>query len=598
MVETSSDTAARPTHAGRGYLEVVAEHVRRQHDVMPLWRIKPLERGFHIQGMTYGELASSAQAHAAFFRAHGVQPGDRVVMSLSEAQRLLPAILGLMSMGAIAVPLQARSEFRTAELYRERMNRVCEDCRPRLILVEDLERWGVSMQGELPDAQALVARLAPGSVRELAFDPGSPDAPAIIQYTSGSTGAPRGVVLTHANVAANVRAIGEGTQSTSRDRIVSWLPLHHDMGLISMLMGLYWNAPYHVLSPVEFLLRPIVWLRAISAFGATQSVAPTFAYSLCWRKIPEAQLAGLDLSTWRVAYCGAEPIDPAVARGFCERFAPYGFRETSFFPVYGLAETTLAATFPPVETKPVYDCVERDALATGKAVPASDNAGGAVTFVSVGQAFGGHAVEVRDPQTDAPCLERFVGEVVVRGPSVSPRYYHEAPTSCRAELRTGDLGYLAAGRLFVIDRIKDLIIVRGANFAPADLERCAAEVPGLRRGRVVAFALPGHEGTEAVHFVAELNPRGWRTQAAIAQEVRQRILVHVGLEVSGLALVAPGSIPRTSSGKVRRRACRDLYVAGSFPARLSLWRRMSMRWRLVVGLARQALARRSVADGA
>ncbi|MEK7705565.1 MAG: AMP-binding protein, partial [Myxococcota bacterium] len=473
-------------------------------------------------------------------------------------------------------------EFRTSTLFRERMTRVAQDCTPILVLVENLEAWRATMVDadiDVPVVALDSLDLRAGDGTALRFVHRAPNTPAVIQYTSGSTGQPRGVVLTHENIAANIRAIGITTRVGPSDRFVSWLPLHHDMGLIGgLLFPLFWHIPTHIMSPMAFLLRPITWLRAMQTLAGTMSVAPTFAYSLCCNKIPDAQLVGLDLSRWRLAFCGAEPVDAHVVRRFIERFGPHGFDAAAFYPVYGLAEATLAAAFPSPGELPHIDTVDRAVLAgEGVARRTEEGSAHAAPFVSVGRAVADHGVTIEDPQSCEPCAERRVGEIVVRGASISPRYYHEPESEARGALRTGDLGYVAEGRLFVIDRIRDLVIVRGQNFAPGDLERCAAETAGVRRGRVAAFSLSGAEGTEELYFVAELDARSWRRQSAIAGDLERRVLATFGLRTAATVLVAPGTLPRTTSGKIRRRACRDAFHRGDYETRLSWPRRARVK---------------------
>lgn len=574
-----------------GYLHVLAQHVRKVPDQIALHRVAPTADGFDAQPMSFASLAGYANGYAQLFRDRGLGPGDRVLLSLADPRQLIGCLIGAMSQGIVTVPLQTHAEFRGPALFRERMHGVAADCRPSLVVVESLEAWRGAIGEtniEAPVVEASEVAADFGSADELHTSPQAGDTPAVIQYTSGSTGTPRGVVVTHGNIAANIRAIATTSQSGSGDRFFSWLPLHHDMGLIGgLLFPIYWRMPAHIMSAIDFMTRPVTWLRGIHHFRASMTVGPTFAYSLCWRKIPDTQLDGLDLSSCRLAFCGAEPIEPAVARGFVERFAAYGLSATCFYPVYGLAEATLAVSFPQPGDEVVVDVVDRTTLAADqRAKPTDPGSKTAASFVSVGQALAEHSAEVVDPETRAPCAERQVGEIVARGPSVSPRYFDEDPKTQRTALRTGDLGYVADGRLYVIDRIKDLIIIAGQNFAPSDLEPCAAATVGVRLGRVVAFSLPGDNGTESLHFVAELDPRSWRSQDAIRAELCTRVQRAFGLRVEGVALVPPGSIPRTSSGKLKRRACRDRYRLGEYGDSVPLRTRLALKWAPLVQLVR------------
>ena len=581
-----------------GFVDALALYVREAPDFVPLTRVLSTATGFEGRATTLAELAGWANRYIALFEERGIQPGDRVLLSLADPRQLIACLLGAMARGIVTVPLQTHAEFRSAALFRERMVGVANDCRPSLVLVEDPRTWsdhiGEGVRAPVLEVGQIVADV--GTAEELHVNPFAPSTPAIIQYTSGSTGTPRGVVITHENIAANVRAIGVTSRTTPGDRFFSWLPLHHDMGLVGgLLFPLYFRIPTHIMSPADFMTRPVTWLRGMQHFRATMTVGPTFAYSLCWRKVPDSQLVGLDLSSCRLAFCGAEPIEPAVARGFVERFAAYGLKSTCFYPVYGLAEATLAVTFPTPGEELVLDVVDRAALAAeGVARPVEPGAANATSFVSVGHPVAEHGVRVLDPESRRPCADRHVGEIVSTGPSVSPRYYDEDRHAQRSSLETGDLGYLADGMLYVIDRIKDLVIVAGQNFAPSDIEPCAAETVGARRGRVAAFSLPGNNGTEALHLVAEIDSRSWRSQRAIRQEMTERVMRTFGLVVEGVALVPPGTIPRTSSGKLKRRACRDLYAAGSYAPNVSWSERVSLKLAPAIRMAhavRRSLAR-------
>jgi acyl-CoA synthetase (AMP-forming)/AMP-acid ligase II len=289
---------------------------------------------------------------------------------------------------------------------------------------------------------------------------------------------------------------------------------------------------------------------------ATLTVAPNFAYSLLARKVPTDHLAGVDLSSLRAAVNGAEPVDPATAEAFAERFGPLGFRRESYLPVYGLAEATLSVTVPPPGRLWRVDIVDRDALASGrKAMPASEGAG----YVSVGSALDGHGIQVVDPDTGHPLPERCLGEIVVRGPSVSPGYFGEPPRVDPDLVHTGDLGYVADGELFVVDRLKDLVIIAGRSYAPSDIERAAETVEGVRLGRSVAFGVPLRDaGTDGIVLVAEA--RG--DMDRVRDEVERAIGTSVGVSPAQVLLVAPRTLMRTSSGKIMRRDARERYLAG------------------------------------
>jgi acyl-CoA synthetase (AMP-forming)/AMP-acid ligase II len=306
-------------------------------------------------------------------------------------------------------------------------------------------------------------------------------------------------------------------------------------------------------------------LQALSEARATLTVAPNFAYNLVARKVADADLRGLDFSSLRAAINGAEPVDPATAEAFCARLAPMGMRASSYFPVYGLAESTLSVAFPPLDRGVKIDRVERAALAAGQAVPAA-SAEGSVAVVSVGRALEEVAIKADGGHDHEHLPERRLGEIIVRGPSVSPWYFekHQPRRERRTWLRTGDLGYIADGELYVVDRLKDVIIVAGRNYAPTDIERTAERVEGLRTGRSVAFGVPAPEqSTEALVITAEVQPRSRVELARLREAVRAAVTEQIGLTPVDVCLVHPGALARTSSGKLMRREARERYLAGA-----------------------------------
>jgi|GEM_PF-117731 len=540
--------------------------------------------------VTYETLASNVWRYARYMESFGLRPGDRIILSLDDSEVFLTSMLAAMSAGFVSVPLPTFSEFGVPTAFLDRIRVVAADCRPQMIIVGNKVLWKKYMNGrslpipviDIKDLHQLSTQEAPEKItlRQI-----SESEPAFIQYTSGSTGNPKGVIITQRNLAANLQAIGMANQCNSdSDVLLSWLPLHHDMGLVGgLLFAIYWRIPTYLLSPIAFISRPVTWLWAIHRFRATYSVAPNFAYGIAFRKIPDWELTGLDLSSWRLAFIGAEPIDAETARGFTKRFVKYGLNPDAFYPVYGMAEATLAISFPNCGDPAVFDCVDRELLSLqGRAIPTDPLSPKGVSFVSVGKALPGHSVWIENPETGERVPERHAGEIVFKGPSVSPGYFslNNFNTTPREVLRTGDLGYEANGNLFIIDRIKDLIIIAGQNFVPSDIENCLSRIPGLRLGRIVAFSVPNGEGTEALHIVAEINPRVWRQQEAIKKEIISAVNEYFGVKAEQVLLVGPGSLPKTSSGKIRRKACRELYSQGKFQNALDFAARMRLRKRL------------------
>jgi acyl-CoA synthetase (AMP-forming)/AMP-acid ligase II len=525
---------------------------------------------------TFAELEASARRAAAGLEASGVRPGDRVLLCLSNSERFFSFFLAVQALGAVPVPLPSISDFHLPAAFRERITAVALDCSPVAIVADGAQDLELVSAGLSASVKAVDA----GRLTDDALPPPNPsenfslrrslDEIAFVQYTSGSTGTPKGVVITHRNLIANMHAITEAAGFGPEERSVFWLPLYHDMGLVGgLLLGVYLAIPTYVLSPKSFVTGPDTWLRAISQFKGTFTVGPNFAYSILAKRLPDAALAGLDLSHFRLAFNGAEPIDRATVEAFIRRFEPCGFRATSFYPVYGMAESTLAVAFPAPGSPVRYDTVDREGISTSKvATPVADGTPGAVSFVSVGRAMPGHRISIRAPESGKELGERCLGEIVVEGPSVSPRYFSETAESllARTELRTGDLGYVADGELYVVDRLKDLLIVAGRNLLPSDLERVAATVPGTRYGAIVAFAKPGPDGTDELYFVVGVEPRAMTGADEIRAEVRSRVFRHFGVNPREVVVVLPGDVPKTSSGKVRRSACRALHDAGAFTA--------------------------------
>src|SRR6266436_5570767 len=555
---------------------------------------------FRDEPVTLGEWSRGAGNCAAALVASGLRRGDRVLLCVPTGRAFLDGFLGASLIGAVPVPLPSLDGFARPTAFVNRLASVVRDAAPSAVFADrrtaaHLRQSGLLDPG-LPvnEPRSLDHRPAPDP------RPATGDEPALIQYTSGSTGTPRGVVITAANLSANVDAMGKALHLGNDDRVVSWLPLYHDMGLIGGLLApVAYGAVCWLLSPLEFMLRPASWMQAVSEARATLTVAPNFAYGLVARKVSDEDLKGLDLSTLRAAINGAEPVDPVIADEFCRRLAPMGFRPSSYFPVYGLAESTLSVAFPPLGRGLKIDHVRREKLADGYAVPAQPGPG-TMPLVSVGSAIDGHEITIVGPD-HVPLPERRVGQIWVRGPSVSPWYFeqHQAVRERRTSLRTGDVGYLADGELYVVDRLKDLVIVAGRSYSPSDIERAAEQVDGVRTGRSVAFGITNIElGTESLVVLAEVQPRSPAELLELADAVRATVAEHIGLSPKEVRLLKPGSLARTSSGKLMRRDARDRYLNSGFHGAEPLRAALPVR---LLDAARGALARfiarRRMSDG-
>jgi acyl-CoA synthetase (AMP-forming)/AMP-acid ligase II len=564
--EVGWQTAGFLPKPSRTFPAVFAERLAADPDGIAFCDVSLDKHELQSEPHTLSHIERRARRAAHALARSGIGAGDRVLLCLGSAPAFLSVFLAAQALGAVPVPLPCSSEFRARQAFRERVRAIATDCGPRAIVVDSShEADGLSDLASVLNANDLAS--GPGeSVPPDAFRlDRSPSETAFLQYTSGSTGNPKGVVVKHCNLIANMRASTEAAGFGPSDRSFSWLPLYHDMGLVGgLLLGIYLGIPTYVMPTRVFVGRPDSWLRAMTKFRATFSCAPNFAYSMLARRLPDSALQGLDLSHWRLAFDGAEPIDRSTMEAFVRRFAVANLAPEAMFPVYGMAECTLAAAFPRPRALPRYDFVDRHALgADRRALKVGEDSSSALCFVSVGRAVPGHRIRILDPEGTAELAERHVGEIAISGPSVTPYYFRrdaDYPLP-RKELRTGDLGYIADGDLFIVDRLKDLLIVGGRNIVPSDVERLVAGVNGVRYGSVVAFAVRGSEGTDELCVVAGIEPRADREH--VKQQSRSTLYQHFGIVPKDVILVRSSAIPRTSSGKLRRAACRDLYERGA-----------------------------------
>jgi len=402
---------------------------------------------------------------------------------------------------------------------------------------------------------------------------------ALVQFSSGSTVDPKPVSLSHANLVSQVDSLMVLVRPTREDVLVSWLPLYHDMGLIGCLLGAVgYPGPLVLIPPEHFLARPALWLRAIGRHRGTISAAPHFAYAYAAERVRDADLEGLSLASWRVALDGAEPITAGALQRFSARFAPSGLDPGALIPVYGLSEASLAVTFCPAGRPPLAEALDPARLAEGEVSP------GRREVVSVGRPVPGAEVEVRD-EAGAPLPERRLGRIHVRGPSVMQGYLGDEAATGRALrdgwLDTGDLGFHAGGELFVHGRVKDLVIVRGANHAPEEFESALGAIPGLRPGCAVALGYlpPDGEGEELLVLAERSRDAAGRSEA-LEDAIRAAVLARTGVRVHAVGLLEPGTLPRTSSGKMRRAEALRRFLAGTLapPRRVNA---LTLAWEVV-----------------
>lgn len=539
----------------------------------------------------FGDLYERALEATAGLRALGVAPGDRVLLVMPTSPGFVVTFFAVQMVGAVPVPAYPPMGFQL-EAGLKRVAHIAEHSGAVICVTSRKVRPVI---GEVvlraPSLRRVVTAgsLASGDVPDVSFQPKGDDR-AFIQYTSGSTGRPKGVVVTHRNVVSNVHAIGRAIEARPDDVLVSWCPLYHDMGLVgALLFCVYWRISTILLSPTVFLSRPERWLMAIHAHGATLSPAPNFGYALAVKRVPRERREGLDLSSWRVAFNGAEPVNPRTVEAFIEAYRPHGFRPEAMFPVYGLAEATLAVAFPELGRGVRSERVDRRALAVShRAEPAPDAGDDEVLeLVSVGKAIPDHELSVVDREgRDLP--ERSVGHVVAAGPSVMEGYLGDPGATGNAVrdgwLWTGDLGYVSDGELFITGRAKDVIIRHGRKYTAEELELAAEAVVQVRKGRSVAFAVyDDEEARDRIVLVCESRvPESGRR--GLADRIDEAVQQATGVPPDEVVVVAPGTIPRTSSGKRQRSRCRELYLRGELdPAREALLRRLWILLRSGVG---------------
>ncbi|MET9265333.1 fatty acyl-AMP ligase [Amycolatopsis sp. NPDC004079] len=516
--------------------------------------------------VSWPELSREALRRGRRLLGSGLRKGERIALVVPGQREFVLSFLGAVSVGVVPVPMSPPMGIGKFEAYCEDAAHIVRAAGARVLLMPRslADPLSHAVEGlRVADPEEFFAEPLPGSVPEP--EAILPEDVMFLQFTSGSTAAPKGVRVTHASALANCAAIvGALRLERRRDRGVSWLPMYHDMGLVGFVLApLLARCPVSFLPTLRFALSPRLWLETVSRHRATVTFAPNFGLALAVKHTPADEVRRLDLSCLRVVGCGAEPNHPETLRSFATRFAAAGLRPGAVVPCYGMAEATLAISFGEIGIPFAPDVIQQEPYyGSGLARPASADSGEQVAFVPCGRAVAGHRILVVDDDGN-PLPERHVGEVVFQGPSVAAGYHGDAEATRRSftphGLRTGDCGYLADGVLYVTSRKKDLLIVNGRNHDPQTVEWAAAEVPGLRKGNVVAFTRPGRT-TEEVVIVAEL--RGGDAAAA-ARRVRSRVQTTLSLTVAEVLLVAPGELPKTSSGKVRRSKTRQHYLQGA-----------------------------------
>ena len=582
---------AAPVEA-RTLVHALEWHVQRTPDRVHIFLHEDAGRE---RGITYRALWDGAQDVAGALAARGIAPGDTVALMLRTEEAFFRTFAGVLLAGSVPVPMYPPVRADRIAEYAHRQAGILRNAGARLLVTfAEAERVGSILRGGVESLRDVVAadELRSGALERDPMVQTTPDSPALIQYTSGSTGDPKGVLLSHGNILANIRAIGQAIDVNPDDVAASWLPLYHDMGLIGAWLGsMYFGLPVSVMSPLTFLSRPSRWLWSIHAHRATISPAPNFAFDLCVSKITDDEIEGLDLSSWRLALNGSEAVSADTIARFTDRFARYGFRPEAMLPVYGLAESSVGLTMPPLLRRPRIDTIAREPFQRAREIRSAGPADPQpLTFVSCGHPIPGHDVRVVD-ESGHTLGPRSFGRIQFRGPSVTKGYYRN-PEATRAAfagdwLDSGDYGYWADGELFVTGRAKDLIIRGGRNITPQEAEEIAAAVAGVRKGCVAAFGV--HDtaiGTERFVLVAETRLTDEPAREALRRDVAARVTEALGVPPDQVVIAPAGTVLKTPSGKIRRAATREAYERGEL---LSAHRSAAVQW---AGLLAQDLGGR------
>jgi acyl carrier protein len=593
---TDAGPPSRPLTRGPG---VSSTHAQTLTEVLD-WQALMHPNKLHIylygendssETLTYANLREGARAIAVGLVAQGVEPGQAVAIMLPTGKEYLFSFFGILIAGAVPVPIYPPARWSQIEDHLRRHGGILANCQARLLITLDQAKPLCVLMRAYTDALRAIVSVGdlkgePGAYPRVAR--GASDI-AFIQYTSGSTGNPKGVALTHANLLANIRASGAALQVRSEDVFVSWLPLYHDMGLIGAWLGsLYHGIPLALMSPLAFLARPSRWLWAIHRHRGTLSAAPNFAYELCARKLLEEDLQHLDLSSWRVACNGSEPVGADTLEAFAARLAPYGLRREALMPVYGLAECSVGLAFPPPNRGPLIDIIAREPFVSkGNAVPAGEGDVHALRMVSCGRPISGHQVRIVD-SSGREVADRIEGRLEFKGPSATGGYFRNPEETRKLFhgdwLDSGDFAYIAKGEIYITGRVKDVIIRGGRHIFPYELEQAIGNIPGIRRGCVAVFGSPDPgSGTERLIILAETRETQHPARDGMVAQINAVTMQVVGVPADDVVLAPPHTILKTSSGKIRRAASREYYE------RRGTHIRMAPGWLQLVRLGSAAL---------
>lgn len=561
-----SDILDTPEQA-KTLVDVVQWYVERQGSRQHILFFEDDLSGESISNL---QLLQRAQAVAAGLQGLGIGPQHPVAIMLPTCADYFYCFLGILLAGGIPVPLYPPARPAQIEDHVRRHASILHNCGASVLITVKQAKIIAHLLKSQVDAVKHVVTVDElrGDAASLQAYTNRPDDIAFIQYTSGSTGTPKGVMLTHSNLLANIRAMGRTLNASSKDVFVSWLPLYHDMGLIGAWLGSqYYGARLVVMSPLSFLAKPQRWLWALHHYRGTLSASPNFGYELCVRRVDEDQLRGLDLSHWRAAFNGAEAVSPETVKQFYRKFSHYKLQRKALMPVYGLAENSVGLTLAPLDRGPLVDRIQRQPfMDTGRAVPAAPEDTTAIQFISCGRVLMNHQIRIVDGN-GRPLPDRQQGQLQFRGPSATRGYYRNPEQSealfCDGWLDSGDLAYIAKDEVYLTGRTKDMIIRGGRNIYPAELEEVVGKLPGIRDGRVAVFGSTDPlSGTERLVVLTESREKDHETLAQLRAAVNEQVNDLVGLPPDDVVLAPPGTVLKTSSGKIRRAASKALYESG------------------------------------
>jgi 1-acyl-sn-glycerol-3-phosphate acyltransferase len=556
---------AAPHHASN--LVAVLDWYAANHGERP--HVTFLPDGAEPETLTYGALAASSRTIASALIGRGVKDGDRIAIMLPTGLEFFEAFFGALYAGAVPVPIYPPARLTQLEEYLKRQAGILRNCGARLLITTERgKKLGSSIVWQVGTLRSVVSVPDLRSATLAALPVIAPQTTAMLQYTSGSTGDPKGVVLSHANLLANIRSMGEAMKADARDIFVSWLPLYHDMGLIGAWLGsLYFGARLYVMSPLTFLAHPESWLWAIHKYRATLSAAPNFAFEICSNKITDAALDGLDLSSLRLVANGAEPVSASSIKRFCDRYKAYGFRTAAMAPSFGLAENAVGLTMPPLGRGPLIDYVDRTVLSKERrAQPADRLDNNPLALVGCGHVLPRNEIRIVNDKGQA-IPERSVGRLQFRGPSATSGYFQNEQKTRElfnnGWLDTGDLAYVADGELYIAGRIKDMVIRAGRHYFPQLLEAPVSDLPSVIKSGVALFGVTDlKSGTERIVIAVETTALDSESVGALRHNIFELSATVLGEPVDEVVLLPPDTIPRTSNGKIRRSEARSLFERG------------------------------------